>query len=440
MKLMPHQIEDAAFLASKTFAGCFTPPGGGKTLTALEAYRTARTTGLLVVVAPPIALRMWQEVYTSYVGGSSQIIRTGRQHIDEKAEALFISYALAIKLARILPSIDVLILDESHAVKTPTSKRTQALIGIHGLCDRANHTWLLTGTPSTRYNDDLYSFAVRAAPRTLALLCGGTSLDKFRLKFCITQMKKFPGAPFPVQVTVGNKNTSLLNQMLLGGGMAVRRSMASIWPDMPPVTTPRLEVDLESDEALEQSLSELDDMTSRQLEQAMAENSPTLATARRLLGCAKVSAAVAEIDDRIDSGGYGPILVGAWHTGVIDRLSTDLSNRKIGVIDGRTSHDERGRLQDLFNADALDVLICQIAAAGVSLNLQLGTCRNVIFVEEDYSPAINDQFVARIHRIGTAADSVHVDVLTSDTRLDKAIYRISATKKAGHVELLKELV
>ena len=57
--LMPHQIEDAKFLASRSFAGCFNDMGSGKTRTALEACRLVEARRV-IIVAPPIALPMWQ--------------------------------------------------------------------------------------------------------------------------------------------------------------------------------------------------------------------------------------------------------------------------------------------------------------------------------------------------------------------------------------------
>jgi hypothetical protein len=60
-QLLPHQIEDAQFLASKAFAGCFSGMGSGKTLAALEALRLALKsptsgTKTAIIVGPPIAL------------------------------------------------------------------------------------------------------------------------------------------------------------------------------------------------------------------------------------------------------------------------------------------------------------------------------------------------------------------------------------------------
>jgi SNF2 family DNA or RNA helicase len=86
--------------------------------------------------------------------------------------------------------------------------------------------------------------------------------------------------------------------------------------------------------------------------------------------------------------------------------------------------------QDQFNNRRIDVLVGQIAVMGVSLNLQHGGNR-IVVVEEDWSPAIMDQFYARLHRIGQT-DHVHVDILQSDDKLSKAVAAISAAKRRSH--------
>ena len=93
-------------------------------------------------------------------------------------------------------------------------------------------------------------------------------------------------------------------------------------------------------------------------------------------------------------------------------------------------------MQDEFNAGEIDVLIGQIAAMGVSLNLQQGS-NKIIVVEEDWSPSVMDQFYARLHRIGQK-NHVHVDTFISDTKLDKAVGRISSAKQRSHHQLLSQ--
>jgi SNF2 family DNA or RNA helicase len=82
------------------------------------------------------------------------------------------------------------------------------------------------------------------------------------------------------------------------------------------------------------------------------------------------------------------------------------------------------------------VLLAQIASCGVSLNLQHGGNR-IIVVEEDFSPAVMDQFYARLLRMGQK-DHVHADVLVTDTKLDKAVGKISSRKRSEHGILLKQ--
>ena len=442
-QLLPHQIEDAQFLAARRFAGNFSGMGSGKTLTALEAFRLVRelVTDQVIIIGPPISLRMWQSEFEEFFpGDTAQLVKTGKTKIDGAATALIMSYEIATKRAAELSALSAraLIMDEAHACKSVKAKRTKAILGSGGLASSVDHTWFLTGTPVTRWNDDLYPFLCRADLDGMKERCGGVSTDRFNLRYTVVQSRKFPGARYPTKMTVGSRNTDELHRWLFGDNLAVRRELADVWAAMPPLTTNRLQIGLDMDDELRGILAGF--KTVRQIEQAVASNDEHIATARRKIGEGKVLSAAAEIRDRIEIG-QGPILVGAWHRSVIDTLareladSTDLRKKtapdlRVGVLDGRTSANEKARLQDAFNAKELDVLIGQIAAMGVSLNLQHGGNR-IIVVEEDWSPSVMDQFYARLHRIGQT-EHVHIDILESSDKLSQAVRRISSTKRGAH--------
>ena len=444
--LLPHQIEDAAFLASKSFAGNFSGMGSGKTLTALEAYNkvvnrlNANGPHVLLIVGPPISLTMWKDEFEEFFTASiAQIVKTGKVPLDDTADAYIMSYEIATKRVAELKALGakVLICDESHALKTPTAKRTHAILGAGGLCESVDHAWMLSGTPSTKYNDDLYSFLARADEEGLKQRIGGTTLERFQLRYCVTQKRRFSKYQrVPTIVTVGNRNTEELNAMLFDGGLAVRRELADVWAQMPPITINRLQVALDADAELKQRLKAMENQTLTQIQKDLAAKEEHLATTRRLLGEAKVKHSVKEIIDRVEAG-IKPILVGAWHTNVIDALKAALLTKglDVGVIDGRTGPAARTAYIECFNGGGLDVLVGQLGAMGVSLNLQGGS--HIIVVEEDFSPAVMDQFYARCHRIGQA-DHVHVDIFESDTQLDKAIRRIVANKRRGHDTLMDQ--
>lgn len=436
MKLLPHQIEDAAFLASRRFAGCFSGMGSGKTRTALEAARLV-SADPLVVIAPPIALRMWAREAEDHLGATAQILKTGTTKIDPAARILVMSYEIATRRAEELRLLGgttkVLICDESHALKSTSAKRTKAILGSGGVCTGFAHAWLLTGTPATRWNDDLIPFLFRACPDVMKAQLGGLSIEKFQLRYTIRQKKQFAGARFPTMMTVGSRNTDELRAIMYSGPgrVAVRRELADVWAAMPPITHNRYTIELSTSPELTAALADLRSMTRAQVEEKLAAKDPALATMRRMIGIGKIPGAAAVIAERVEDTS-GAVLVGAWHIEVIDGLVAALRAKglRVAALDGRTSLSRKAELEQAFNDRALDVLVGQIGAMGVSLNLQRGGS-SIIVVEEDWSPAMMDQFYARLHRMGQA-QHVHVDTLETETKIDEAIHKISMEKARQH--------
>ena len=159
-------------------------------------------------------------------------------------------------------------------------------------------------------------------------------------------------------------------------------------------------IELSKSSELKEVLDFLDNTAMRDIEEAMRKQDESISSARRIIGLAKVDAAADEIIERVNAGNH-PILVGAWHRQVIDGLVEAISDAGISVssLDGRTSAKWKDILTQEFNDKQLKVLVGQISAMGVSLNLQRGSS-HIIVVEEDWSPSIMDQFYARLHRMG----------------------------------------
>ena len=89
-------------------------------------------------------------------------------------------------------------------------------------------------------------------------------------------------------------------------------------------------------------------------------------------------------------------LVFCHYRGEIDELERRLilENMKVSKMDGRTSHKER---QDILNFP-VDVLILQLKTGCEGLNLQKYS--EVYFTSPHWNPAIENQAMARCHRIG----------------------------------------
>ena len=438
--LFPHQERGASFLASAPGTkGLFFGMGTGKTLTSLEAFKRSDAHRLLVI-APPIALPMWAEEAEAYLSADGSawdvsILKTGATKISHHDNVLVVSYQIAAKRSAELrqwlaAEPGALICDESHALKNPKAKRTQAILGAAGIAQGALYSWMLTGTPITRWNDDIFPFLCNADLKGMKEKLGGVSLEKFQLKYTIRQKRQFPGARFPTQMVVGNRNTEELGRWIYEEGHALRVDLKEVFEAMPPITHRRYEIPLDADAALKDKLKELEKASLQDIRAKLEQKEPSLSALRRELGLAKVKASVEEISERIEAGQN--VLVGAWHTDVIDAIEGALAAKgyTTGIIDGRVSSRSKEAIKDLWNNGSIKALVCQIAAAGVSLNLQHGGTQ-IVVVEEDWSPSIMDQFYARLWRYGQEKH-VHVDTLTSGTKLDKALGRISATKEREH--------
>ena len=266
---------------------------------------------------------------------------------------------------------------------------------------------------------------------------GGLSIERFEIRYTIRQQKQFPGARFPMSMTIGSRNTEELRDILYSGPgrVAVRRELADVWAAMPPITHNRYSIPLSASPEVTAALADLRAMSQHQVEEKLASKDPALSTIRRLIGLGKVAAAVEVIAERASGLTADAVLVGAWHTEVIDQLCAAVRAKGLvcEILDGRTSMARKSELEAQFNRGQIDVLVGQIGAMGVSLNLQRGgNC--IIVVEEDWSPAIMDQFYARLHRMGQEKH-VHVDTLESETKIDDAIHKISSEKARHHAKL-----
>lgn len=96
-------------------------------------------------------------------------------------------------------------------------------------------------------------------------------------------------------------------------------------------------------------------------------------------------------------------LIFASYREIMDRFSTDLSNRfpksLVEILDGRTEMSDRQSLVDRFNKhEGSGVLICNPIVAGAGLNIT--GANHVIHYNLEWNPAKEDQATFRVYRNG----------------------------------------
>jgi len=453
-KFLPEQVSDGAKLYNRKRHAIFSEPGTGKTLTAIRGLqivneyrvRTTGRTARVLVVVPSIAVRnwvVWLAAMRHPVGDADiQVIAAGKDEIDLYAKHVICTYGMlsrrTSKLAdRLLKwSPDVVILDESDNLNGIDSVRTGVIYGdghIAGLVTKARWVWCLTGTPIRRYADDLFPW-LRSLHSDTLKAHDVMSKGKFLSKFCVTQLRKFPGMHIPKKVVVASQNMPLLHEIIYGEGLATRRLFKDVAEHMPRKKERDISIVFTpSQQLLELTHGALEKETEMDEHGEMPNiTEPTMVVAQHLLGIEKVPSVVEYLEivaaEQKQVGSKSTIVL-FWHRDVGDLLADTMDELgySVEVINGSTPSKAREVYEDAFNAGRLDFLFGQIAAMGVSLNLQHGGNR-AVFAERSWSYAGNVQAFDRIFRLGQDSD-VLIDYIISDSPLEEPKTRVLGRKR-----------
>ena len=113
----------------------------------------------------------------------------------------------------------------------------------------------------------------------------------------------------------------------------------------------------------------------------------------------KINAVISKIEERKENGRAK--LVFCHYHGEIDKIKQQLLVLGLNTttFDGRTSQTQR---DEILESDEYDAIVLQIRTGCEGLNLQRFS--EVYFVTPNWNPAVEDQAVARCHRIGQESE------------------------------------
>jgi superfamily II DNA or RNA helicase len=134
--------------------------------------------------------------------------------------------------------------------------------------------------------------------------------------------------------------------------------------------------------------------------------------------------------DLIDeaTGDGRKVVVFSFFRSVLDAVMTALGDKAVGPITGDVPPPDRQELVDEFTRrPGPAVLVSQIQAGGVGLNIQAASV--VILCEPQWNPAIEEQAIARAHRMGQVR-RVDVHRLLAEDSVDQQMLEITGAKRA----------
>ena len=433
MELFEYQKQGIEFLVSKHGGMLLDEQGLGKTIQALEAVKKTNAK-VLVIVCPAIMQGTWLHHVTNLV--------------PKDITTYIHSYEWYVKLTNfrgllkeIVNKEVAVIVDESHYIKTPTSKRTKTVQALLSFSDVVFKV-LLTGTPITRDVDDLFTQLKVFYPN----FC--RSIFEYRRRY-MNCIHSYFGDTFK-----GFKDDSAKDEIInYLKHCSLRRTKRSAGLELPSITRTPVFVDINKKVA-EQSLEILDYATRvilgtkttpeingtqdyAEYKTNLAEEASHIASVRKALGVAKVPQVLQYVEHLLQSGTQKLIVFGV-HIDVVNLIYEALKEKykdiKTHKIIGATTNTQREKIINEFqNEDTPQIIVANMIACGVGVTLT--KAHTVVFAELDFTPSNIMQAEARVHRI-TQEHIVNSIFIIANESLDAKILGILREK----IGVIKEVI
>ena len=432
-RLFPYQNEGVAFLASRGRALLADDMGLGKTLQAISAASwLVDNAGIrkVLVVCPASLKHQWAREVEKFTAHSVQIIQGAVENrsVQYRADVLFfiVNYELTVRDLSVISETlkpDLVILDEAQRIKNWRTKIASTIKLIP-----SRYVFVLSGTPLENRLEDLYSLLQVVDARVLG------PLWRCLLEFHVTDERG---------KVIGYRNLSELRQRI--APVMLRRNRSLVSDQLPDRTEVRLDIPMT---AIQQDIHDAA-MKAAGLLAKIAKRRPlTPGEQNRLMASlqqARMACDAAGLVDKVTQG--SPKL------DELSRLLEELclqSNRKAVIfsqwalmtemvesivramglgcvrLHGGIPSQKRGELMDKFQHDDAVQIFISTDAGGVGLNLQSATV--LINLDMPWNPAVLDQRIARIHRLGQK-QNVQVFLLLAEDSYEQQVAKLVKGKR-----------
>jgi len=402
--------------------------GLGKTVEALIYAHEVPKARPALVICPAFLKFNWEREAARHVGMRAEILdgtRVPRRGILPPAPLSIINYEILGPWMEWLMAMKfkLIILDECQYVKSRKAKRTRYC---RQLCWNAPRVIALSGTPLTNRPEELWSILNMIRPDLYS------EFMPFAFKYCKPQHSPH-GWLFPGADNLDHLHHKLKKQLM------IRRKKSAVMPFLPkkvhsviPVKITNLK---EYVHAKEDFLGWLYSVSpERARTAARAEGLARLGYLLRLIGEGKRQAVSKWIEDFLGATD-DKLLVFGRHVSVVTGLHNDFPKESV-VIYGAVSKSERNKREHEFqNNPKIRVLIGNIQAAGVGLNLTAASY--VVLFDPWWNPAVENQAIDRTHRIGQSSKVIAYRLLIKNS-IEEKIRELQKKKKALMQDVLGE--
>jgi SNF2 family DNA or RNA helicase len=281
------------------------------------------------------------------------------------------------------PALAMLIVDEAHYAKNPEAARTKAVCA---WASRTGRVVFLTGTPMQNNVEEFRALVSHLHPRLASTMVPANG---------VLSSTRFRQAVAPVYL---------------------RRNQDDVLTELPP----RLDT---------QEWVELDGADLRAYREAVfAGNFMAMRRAAYAPGTPAGSAKLRRLAELVEEATANDrkVVVFSYFRDVLQTVTGMIGWRAIGPLTGSVTVSARqGMIDEFSSRKEPAVLVSQIQAGGVGLNIQAASV--VILAEPQWSPAVEDQAIARCHRLGQVR-RVDVYRILAENSVDQRMLEIISTK------------
>lgn len=450
LEYRPFQIAGIEYLVQMKKCILADEPGSGKTIQVAGAVNEIRPSKLLILC--PASLRLnWRRELDKWL-----------THNLERLDIVSYDSSWRAKMSKDLLSAnyDMVVMDEAHYLKNPTSKRSRFASALVRSTERVV---MLTGTPIVNRPIELYSLLSILSPKWLM------QRKSFECRYCDAHYENIfvrGGQRRRVWDVSGASNLSELYD-IVSSYVMIRRRRTEVLDQIPLKQRVLSPIEPESEKA-KNLVAELKEHYLKQIMKAFhcdksfaekiykadwteldklglsAEEQDSLfhhvtvpfeeyAAVRHDLGVEKAPFAVDYIKTLLDGMDDGEkVVVFAHHKDVVDALYDGLKDYcPVKLVGGMSDKAKEDAVQSFQNDPEVRVFIGNIRAAGVGHTLTAS--HTVVFCELDFAPGNMLQAEDRCCRIGSEAKYVDIHVVFMDGTLDANIYSM-LIKKQGVID------
>ncbi|XP_078788396.1 DNA annealing helicase and endonuclease ZRANB3 isoform X4 [Oryzias latipes] len=432
-RLMPFQREGVEFALSLNGRCMIADEMGlGKTVQAIAVAYAYRQEWPLLVVVPSSLKYPWIEELERWIPelqpGDINLVENKSQTTGIcSSKVTVLGYGLLTTDARPLVEaltrqrFSVVVVDESHYLKSRNAARTKILVP---LIQSANRAILLTGTPALGRPEELFMQIDALYPRRF-----GTWTD-YAKKYCNAHYRYF--GPRRQWDCRGASNLEELHRRL--SQIMIRRLKADVLTQLPPKIRQRIPFDLPKEAAKEAAASFAEwERLMKGLGSGVADNPFTevmsLVTQMYKQTAIAKAGAVKDYIKMMLEAEQLKFLVFGHHLTMLQACTEAAIEAKAGYIriDGSVPASERNQLVHKFQNDPeIRVAILSIQAAGQGLTFTAAS--HVVFAELYWNPGHIKQAEDRAHRIGQTS-SVNVHYLIAKGTFDTVMWSMLNRKE-----------